>query len=60
MLSKSQVLKSMEDLPDEFSLDDLFDKLMFIEELHRSILQSERGEVSDHEDVKKRLLENKI
>jgi predicted transcriptional regulator len=53
MLTKSKLKKSLENLPESFSIDELIDQLIFIEKIEEGLDQSEKGEVVNNEDVKK-------
>ena len=53
MLTKVKVKKSIDNLPDSFTIDELIDQLIFIEKVEEGILQSEQGKVVSNEDVKK-------
>ena len=52
MLSKTTVRKSIERLPQEFSIDELIEQLIFIEKVEDGLQQSRDGNVISHEDVK--------
>lgn len=56
MLTKAQVLKTLEDMPDTFASDDLIERIIFLEELQVALEQSKKGEVFDHDDVVKEIL----
>jgi predicted transcriptional regulator len=58
MLTKAQVLKSIESLPNEFSIDEVIEKLLFLSDLDRRLKESEQGQLIDHEEVEKELLSN--
>ena len=53
MLTKAQLSKIILDLPDTFSIDELIDKLIFIEKVEAGMAQSVEGKVISNEDVKK-------
>ena len=53
MLTKAQLNKTILDLPDTFSIDELIDKLIFIEKVDAGMAQSVEGKVISNEDVKK-------
>ncbi len=53
MLTKNKVEKSISNLPDSFTIDELIDQLIFIEKVEEGIHQSETGQVISNEDVKK-------
>ena len=52
MLSKNTVKKTIEKLPDLFSIDELIEKLIFIEKVEEGLDQSIEGNVISNEDVK--------
>ncbi len=51
MISREIVKKSIENLPNEFSIDDLIEKLIFIEKVEGR-KQSREGKVVSHEEAK--------
>ena len=53
MLTREKVIKSIQDLPDSFTIDELIDRLIFIEKLEQGLQQSAEGKVIPHEEVKK-------
>lgn len=52
MLTKDKVNKTVNRLPESFTIDELIDQLIFIEKVEEGYLQSEKGEVISNEDVK--------
>jgi len=44
MITKEKLKKHIEKFPDEMSIDDLIDRLVFVEKLENRILQSKNGE----------------
>ena len=53
MISKSKLKEQIEQLPDKFSIDELIDRLLFIEKVEKGEKQSENGEVISEEDLDK-------
>lgn len=53
MLTRDKVINSIKDLPDSFTIDELIDRLIFIEKVEQGLMQSEEGKVIPHEDVGK-------
>lgn len=45
MLSKSKLREEIEKLPDTFSIDELVERLIFIEKIEKGISQSQKREV---------------
>lgn len=52
MLTKDKLRKSIDNLPDSFSIDELIDQLIFIEKVEEGIVESEEGKVVSNEDIK--------
>ncbi len=52
MLTKDKVNKSIKNLPDSFTIDELIDQLIFMEKVEEGFQQSQAGMVISNEDVK--------
>ncbi|CAA9323001.1 MAG: hypothetical protein AVDCRST_MAG56-7015 [uncultured Cytophagales bacterium] len=52
MIAKEKVIDSLKDMPDRFSIDQLIDKLLFIEKVESGLSQSETGEVFSQEQAR--------
>ncbi len=55
MVTKDQVINSMKDLPNQFSIDELMDKLILLQKIENGLEQSEKGEVYSTQEAKKML-----
>ena len=55
MLSKAKVTKSIEDMPDGFTLDELMDRLILVEKVEKGLAQSKNDEVISEEDLEKEM-----
>ncbi|MCX2838763.1 hypothetical protein OQ279_11455 [Salinimicrobium sp. MT39] len=55
MLNKEKVKAQIENLPNEFSIDDLVERLIFMEKVEKGILQSEQGEVIPDAELEKEM-----
>lgn len=55
MLNKTQVNHIMENMPEQFSVDQLLDKLVFVDKIENGISQSKNGQVNSKEQVKQKL-----
>ena len=53
MLTKERLNKTINNLPDSFTIDELIDQLIFIEKVEAGLKQSDEGKVVSNEDVKK-------
>jgi len=52
MLTKGKVAKTINNLPESFTIDELIEQLILIEKIEEGFQQSEEGKVFDNEDVK--------
>lgn len=57
MIAKSQLITSLQDLPDEFTLDELFERAIFIEKINRALEEVKTGEVYTTEEARQKLRE---
>lgn len=55
MIKKSEIIQTLENLPDEVSVDELIDRIIFINKVETGKRQSEKGEVFSTDEAKKRL-----
>lgn len=55
MLTKEEVLKTVNDLPGEFSFDEILDRLMLLNKIDVGIEQSNNGEILSTEEAKESL-----
>lgn len=52
MLTKGQVNKTIKNLPESFTIDELIDQLLLMEKIEEGYQQSESGKVVSNADVK--------
>ena len=55
MLSRIQVFNTVEKLPEQFSIDQLIDKLIFVDKVEIGLKQSMLGNVNTKEQTKQKL-----
>ena len=55
IISKELLLKSIHEMPEKFSIDELLDKLFLLQKLEVALEQSEKEEGLSLEESKKRL-----
>jgi len=55
MLTRTQVFDTIEKMPEQFSLDQLIDKLLFINKVEIGLSQSANGQVNSKEQAKQKL-----
>ena len=54
MLKRTQVFDTLEKMPEQFSIDQLFDKLLFLNKVEVGLEQSENGQVNTKEQAKQK------
>ncbi|RDC63989.1 hypothetical protein [Adhaeribacter pallidiroseus] len=55
MLTKEKVIRSIQDMPDKFSMDELVDKLILLQKIETRLEQSIKKEVFSTEEAKEML-----
>lgn len=55
MLTREDVLKTIDDLPKQFSLDEIMDRLILLEKIDEGLLQSYNGETVSTDEAKAQL-----
>ena len=55
MLTKAQVLSSLQSMPDQFSIDELMDKLILLQKIESGLQQSKKGETYSTQEAKEML-----
>lgn len=57
MITKEKAFEAIKSLPDEFSIEELMDRLILLNKIEAGMKQAERGETYTSEQAKKMLLE---
>ncbi|MBE9469054.1 MAG: hypothetical protein IMY72_12145 [Bacteroidetes bacterium] len=55
MITKTQIKNSLDSLPENVSIDELIDHLIFIEKVQKGIDDSKNGKINSKEEAKKKL-----
>lgn len=55
MLTKEKLLDSIKDFPFEFSIDELVERLVFVQKVEQGIAEGERGETYSTGQLKEKL-----
>ncbi len=55
-VTKERILKAVEELPDDVTLDEAIEKLCFLAKVERGLQQAKAGKTVSHDEVKERLL----
>ncbi len=55
MLSKSSVIDSVKNLPNKFTIDELIERLLFMQSVEKGIKDSKEGRVYTEAEAKKKL-----
>lgn len=53
---KSEIVRAMQDLPDDATVEDAIERLYFLAKVERGLEQSEAGETISHEEINARFL----
>jgi len=53
--TKQQILKAIEELPDDASVEDAIDRLSLLYKIDRGLRQAERGELISQEEARQRM-----
>lgn len=56
MITKEQLIKTISNLPDKISFDDLLDRIVLLDKIETGLAQSEKGQVNSTEQAKEKLL----
>lgn len=52
-MKRNKVIETVKEMPSEFELDDLMEKLVFIEKVEQGLRDVEEGKTVSHEEVAK-------
>ena len=55
LISKESVLKSIGEMPDKVSMDELFDRIIYLFKIEEGLAQSKRGEGTPIEHVREKI-----
>ena len=53
---KQRAIEALQALPDDATIDDAIERLCLIAKIEEGLRQSDAGQLTDHEEVKKRFL----
>ena len=52
MLTKEKLMATISELPETFSMEDLFERLIFVQKIELGLEQSEKGQVVSTEEAR--------
>jgi predicted transcriptional regulator len=55
MTTKERVVQAIQELPEDASIEDAMERLLFLAKIERGLRQADAGETIPHEDVKARM-----
>lgn len=55
MITKEQLISTIKELPDDFSVDDVLERIMLLEKIEIGLQQSAAGQIKSTEDAKQSL-----
>ncbi len=56
-MKKAKVLDTINEMPADFDLEDLIERLIFIDKVEKGLQQAREGKVIPHEEVKRKIKE---
>jgi len=54
-MKKNRAIEAIQEMPAEFELDELIEKLIFLEKIEKGLQQLEDGNTISHDEVKKKV-----
>lgn len=54
-MRRDRVIETIKELPNEFDLETVVERLIFIDKVEKGLKQAEEGKTISHEEVKKRV-----
>jgi hypothetical protein len=57
MITKEPLIETIKQLPPEFSVDEVINKIVLLEKINKGLQQSQKGKVTRDEDLDKKLPE---
>ena len=51
-MKRDKAIETVKEFPQEFELEELMERLVFIEKIEKGLEQAEQGKVTSHEKVK--------
>jgi hypothetical protein len=55
MIVKDKLVKSIKEMPDKFSLDELLDRIVFLQKVEIGVVQSKTGKINSTAKAKEKL-----
>ena len=55
MTTKEKVLQAVQDMPDDFPIEDAMERLLFLAKVEKGLRQADAGETISHDQVKERM-----
>ncbi len=52
-MKRDKAIETIKELPNEFDLDDLIERLVFVEKVEKGLKQLDEGKTIPHDEVKK-------
>jgi predicted transcriptional regulator len=54
-ITKGQIVRAVAGLPEDATVDDAIERLLFLSKIEQGLEQAQRGETIPHEEVKRRI-----
>jgi hypothetical protein len=52
-MKREKILETVKELPQEFDLDELIERLIFVDKVEKGLKQIDEGKTMTHQDVKR-------
>jgi predicted transcriptional regulator len=56
-MNKAKVLDTIKEMPADFDIEDLIERLIFIDKVEKGMKQAREGKVTSHQNVKRHVKE---
>lgn len=54
-ITKGQIMKAVAELPEDATIDDAIERLLFLSKIEQGLEQARRGETIPHEEIRRRI-----
>jgi predicted transcriptional regulator len=55
MTTKEKLIKVVQDLPDDASIEEVMERLLFVAKVEKGLQQADKGQTLSHDDIKEKM-----
>lgn len=55
MITKTQILSSLDNLPEDLTVDQVIDRLIYLDKIHKGLDDSKNGRINSKEEARQKL-----